>query len=84
MSRYGDIDKIKNFILANGYVYANKLDEFIEDDVMLVVRCKDCTYKDSAKVNKNGFLICPASGMEITDDDFCSYGKRKLKGANQC
>lgn len=24
-----------------------------------------------------GFLICPASGMEIIDDDFCSYGERK-------
>lgn len=22
-------------------------------------------------------LICPASHMEITDDDFCSYGVRE-------
>lgn len=36
-------------------------------------RCKDCAYKQKATVNDKGFLICPASGMEITDDDFCSY-----------
>ena len=46
-------------------------------DAVPVVRCKDCTYKQEAKVNKKGFLICPASGMEITDDDFCSYGERR-------
>lgn len=46
-------------------------------DAVPVVRCKDCRYSDEAKVNKKGFLICPASGMEITDDDFCSYGERR-------
>ena len=45
-------------------------------DAVPVVRCKDCVYKASAEVI-DGFLICPASGMEICDDDFCSYGKRK-------
>ena len=24
-----------------------------------------------------GFLICPASGMEITESDYCSYGERE-------
>ena len=42
-----------------------------------VVRCCQCTYWENAKANKKGFLICPASGMEITEDDFCSYGERK-------
>lgn len=46
-------------------------------DVVPVVHCRDCKYKAQAKVNKKGFLICPASGMEITDDDFCSYGERR-------
>jgi hypothetical protein len=40
------------------------------------VRCKDCTYMEDAYVC-NGFLICPASNMEITDNGFCSYGERK-------
>jgi hypothetical protein len=34
-------------------------------------------YRQKAKVNRKGFLICPASGMEITDDDYCSYGAKK-------
>ena len=49
-------------------------------DAVEVVRCMDCAYWDKAKSNKKGFLICPASGMEITADDFCSYGERKDNG----
>ena len=46
-------------------------------DVAPVVRCEECRYYQNAKLNKKGFLICPASGMEITEDDYCSYGERK-------
>ena len=53
------------------------VDETPTVNAVPVVRCRDCIYKRKAKVNKKGFLICPASGMEITDDDFCSYGERK-------
>lgn len=42
-----------------------------------VVRCKDCKYSAQAKWNRKGFRICPASHMEIVDDDFCSYAERK-------
>lgn len=51
-------------------------------DVVPVVRCKDCKYLVNATVNDNGFLICEISDMEITPDDFCSYGERKDGGAN--
>lgn len=40
-------------------------------------RCNDCATKEKATVNAKGFLICPASGMEITDEDFCSYYESK-------
>ena len=46
-------------------------------DVEVVVRCRECIYFEDSQINKKGFLICPASGMEITDMDFCSYGERK-------
>lgn len=42
-------------------------------------RCRDCANKEKATVNAKGFLICPASGMEITDADFCSYFEPKWK-----
>lgn len=46
-------------------------------DAVPVVRCKDCKYLVDAVVNSNGFLICDISDMEITPEDFCSYGERK-------
>lgn len=42
-----------------------------------VGRCGECKAKEEAVVNDKGFLICPASGMEITDNDFCSYFEPK-------
>lgn len=48
-------------------------------DVVEVVRCKNCRYYPTEKVNEKGFLICPASGMEITEADYCSYGERMDK-----
>ena len=46
-------------------------------DAVPVVRCRECEYEKNAKVNKKGFRICPASHMEIVDDDYCSYGERR-------
>ena len=45
-------------------------------DVAEVALCKDCQYYQDAKTNKKGFLICPASGMKISETDYCSYGVR--------
>ena len=65
--------------LAEGYTEAAHIIKHISPtvDAVPVVRCKDCIYAQSAKINKKGFCICPASGMEITDDDFCSYGEKR-------
>lgn len=46
-------------------------------DAVAVVRCRECEYAKNAKVNKKGYRICPASHMEIVDDDYCSYGERE-------
>lgn len=53
------------------------LDDSPTIDAVPVVRCLECIYFEDSQINKKGFLICPASGMEITDMDFCSYGERK-------
>lgn len=42
-----------------------------------VVRCKDCKYFDRVEFNCKGFKICPASGMDVTPEDYCSYGERE-------
>lgn len=49
-------------------------------DVVPVVRCRDCKYLVRATVNSNGFLICNVSDMEITLEDFCSYGEKMDRG----
>ena len=57
----------------------NAVDNAPTVDAEVVTRCKDCAHKERATVNEKGFLICPASGMEIAPGDFCSYGKPKEK-----
>ena len=64
-------------LFADG-VYA-VIETFPAADVVEVTFCKDCRYYQDAKVNEKGFLICPASGMEIAETDYCSYGERKIK-----
>ncbi len=70
--------KVNSIILSDDLVIAKQI---ISDqpaaDVVEVVRCKDCYYWAKATVNKRGFLICPASYMEITEDYYCSYGERR-------
>ena len=50
--------------------------EMAKADLAPVVRCRNCVNWEKAKTNSKGFLICPASGMEIMANDFCSYGER--------
>ena len=70
-----DLDWLINFATHN------KIQRIITDtptvDAVPVLRCKDCKYAAKAKWNKKGYRICPASHMEIPDDDFCSYGERR-------
>lgn len=46
-------------------------------DVAPVVRCKDCKHFDRTEFDCKGFKICPASGMDVTPEDYCSYADRK-------
>lgn len=40
-------------------------------DVVPVVRCKDCKYRDGTPGQPN--ILC----AQMHEDDFCSYGERK-------
>ena len=63
----------------NAFIDAAILKAIPTIDAVPVVRCRECRYYPTAKVNEKGFLICPASGMEITETDYCSYGERMDK-----
>lgn len=47
-----------------------------EKEGISLVLCGNCEYFPRAKTNKKGFLICPATGMEVFEDDYCSHGDR--------
>lgn len=53
--------------------YINIVHRFNIRSAPQIGRCGECKIKEKAAVNDKGFLICPVSGMEITDNDFCSY-----------
>ena len=80
-----DADELsKKWIIASPEPYNTDAVEVLDSireaptvDAVVVTRCKNCAHKERATVNEKGFLICPASGMEITPDDFCSYGEPK-------
>ena len=45
-------------------------------DAAPVVRCKDCRYWDERTTNKKGFVVCSATHMDCTEDDYCSFGEK--------
>lgn len=75
IERAAALDVVKR--TSGDYVAAwNEIAHIPAADVAEVVLCKDCQYYQDAKTNKKGFLICPASGMKISETDYCSYGVR--------
>lgn len=65
--------------IAHGKLLYDDFDYSVEGCPDYAPKCKACFYRDKATVNKKGFLICPASGMEITEEDYCSYGERRTE-----
>ena len=53
------------------------------DDRPAITLCRDCVYWEKRYINAKGFEICPTSGMDITQTDFCSYGVRKQTNNQQ-
>lgn len=86
MSRYIDADKAyetarkyhKDF--AQSIADLTSLREVLEDtptdDVVKVVRCKDCRLA-TEDIMIDGWYHCYNNGMMHKPDAFCSYGERK-------
>lgn len=51
-------------------------DTGISPDAVPVVRCRDCTHY-------NGHRHCDYFDSAVLDDDFCSYGERKLEAEGE-
>ena len=59
-------------------------DHLIANDVVPVVRCKDCKHykpqSKSAHWNSTTPYCCRCTTVKVSPDDFCSYGERKDNG----
>ena len=56
-----------------------KIDELPRVDAVEVVRCKDCeNYKPYKKPVEDFDGCCIVRECETDENDFCSYGKRKV------
>lgn len=95
MSKYVDTDKLLDLINAHHYKLADKnnsmdygmftvgikqaIDEIPTDDVVEVVRCKDCQYFRPYEEVENFDGECIAHEIETDKTEFCSIGC-KTKG----
>lgn len=72
MRRYIDADKLQQ---AYKEIHGGKRSLLIDTeptaDVVEVVRCKDCKYKERER--------CGLTRYTVREYDFCSYGERKEK-----
>lgn len=69
----------ESILYAEAYVDAIELVKRIPAvDAVEVVRCKDC----NSRIQPCGMVLhCSLNGIEVDDDDFCSYGERVKKDA---
>ena len=60
---------------------ANQIDapNWHDNDVVKVIRCKDCKYWEKSHINYNEH-ICYWGGYTKQEDDFCSWAERKANG----
>ena len=65
----------KEYDAPNEVVARDMLAEIGEDDVVKVVRCKDCKYRKSMPNVCYGECIYSAS--MVSDNDYCSNGEKK-------
>ena len=78
MGKYVDIEELKKVtheklcLDFTKIILDNIIDEMSSDDIVKVIRCKDC--KKYIEPYCTRFIVAMQT---VTDNDFCSYGERK-------
>ena len=74
MMKYATIDnEIGVFPIRIGFDAIKRvIDDAPTIDAVEVIRCKDCIYADF----KSPYPVCNLIEMNITDNDYCSWGER--------
>ena len=63
-----------------GVINIKHIDEAPTVDAVEVVRCKDCKLRHEGFYNGLKIMVvhCSLNGIPVDDDDFCSYGERRM------
>ena len=64
---------------CNEHLNHGPIDIDLGDDVVSVVRCKDCVHW-MVSMDKLSTWCSKLSDKETTEYDYCSFGERKLEG----
>ena len=71
-------DKEDHESLTQDVHYAFMADNLIANDVVPVVRCKDCRWFKQKGLPNRPYCNHPTTGILIPEEsDFCSYGERR-------
>ena len=62
---------------CNEHLRHGAFDIDLGDDVVQVVRCKDCQYYDSGECVNPNVYMSDGAHLYTAHDDFCSYGERR-------
>lgn len=69
MARYIDANLLKETIENAEYFDISQIDEAPTADVVEVVRCKDCKYKEGS--------ACDYSAVYVRPNGYCQWGERR-------
>ncbi len=61
----------------------NKLEGFPQMDAVPVVRCKECQYLTTFRMNGINYPLCMITDKEKTLDGFCDDGVKRDGGASE-
>ena len=71
------LEELISQIQYMGGLESRLAEHLIANDVVPVVRCKDCVWYENGK-SYDAYCNHPTDGMNYSaEDDFCSYGERK-------
>ena len=81
LKRYTEMERNGNLVFAACEIkqdFADMISNVPTEDVVEVVRCKDCKYGDWDS-EPNDAMVCMRTkdGFWRSGNDFCSYGERK-------
>ena len=75
------IELLKECFDTGIYGFDEIADHLISNDVVTVLRCKDCKHykvrKPFPSYNGQTKSCCRSANTKVSDDDFCSFGERK-------